>query len=143
MYLFRSFIKNKFPSCNTSHRTSCLRAPWPKQSPQTLCSTFCTLWGRLKENLSGLRKKNYKQNFEKCIPRNLETKMELSLINYINIMYPKYNLANWLNIEIENLNKPINGKSKLNQCFKIYIHRGPCCDVCRRVFCLCSPLGIL
>ena len=22
-------------------------------------------------------------------------------------------------------------------------HRGSCCDVCRRVFCLCSPLGVL
>ena len=22
-------------------------------------------------------------------------------------------------------------------------HRGSCCDVCQRVFCLCSPLGVL
>ena len=22
-------------------------------------------------------------------------------------------------------------------------HRGSCCDLCRRVFCLCSPLGVL
>ena len=22
-------------------------------------------------------------------------------------------------------------------------HRGSCCDICRRVFCLCSPLGVL
>ena len=22
-------------------------------------------------------------------------------------------------------------------------HRGSCCDICQRVFCLCSPLGVL
>ena len=22
-------------------------------------------------------------------------------------------------------------------------HRGSCCDLCQRVFCLCSPLGVL
>ena len=43
---------------------------------------------------------------------------------------------------------------KLNQVLLVYFcffspllwevgHRGSCCDLCRRVFCLCSPLGVL
>ena len=79
-------------------------------------------------------------------------KYEKKEINWRTNSYAKRNqhLMNWKFQHIQKTCSETGPRVCLNNCLlkrlkvKVKVgHRGSCCDVCQRVFCLCSPPGVL